>query len=177
MPSTNELLTAIAADLRSYLPALKTCAPHDGRWDAAELQRWSVGTPAVMIAWLGTVKTEQPGLPWTDCEQQLAAYTVTRDSPGLPRGQAARNLVDALLLYIPRARWDIEGLGEAENIKAENLFAPALDQTGVSICAVTWIQTLRLEALADGTCPPLPDELYSSAQDDPAELLHPETAA
>jgi hypothetical protein len=36
---------------------------------------------------------------------------------------------------------------------------------------------LKLEAAEDGTCPPLPSELYAAAQDDPHEKIHPEEAS
>ena len=41
---------------------------------------------------------------------------------------------------------------------------------------VTWLQKLRLEAAADGTCPPLPGEFYASARNDPHEAIYPEEA-
>ena len=180
MMRSNELLEAIAVDVGARLTALSSCQVHDGKWDEAELKRWTVSTPAVLIAWLSTTRTETPGEAWTDCSQQLAAYVVTRDQGELARGTAARNLVDWLLLYIPRARWGFSsassaaGIGPAEDLRAENLYSDTVDKTGVAMWVVTWRQELRLEAAADGTCPPLPTELYASEQDDPHELLHPE---
>jgi len=137
-PSTQGLLEAIAGDLRTRLPALRTCAVHDGRFHDAELRRWSMATPAVLVAWLGTAKAETPGGRWTDCDQQLAAFVVTRDAPELPRGKAARNLADWLLLHVPRARWGLSsGIGAAEDLRAENLYSGEVDKAGVA---------LRLEA-------------------------------
>ena len=178
---TQELLTAIAADLRAQLPALRSCEVHDGRWDEAEVKRWSIPTPALRVAWLGTAGVEMPGDLWTDCNQQLALFVVTRDSVDggrrkLGRGEAARNLGDWLLLYIPRARWGLAGIGEATALRAANLYTGKIDATGISMCMVAWQQELRLVATDDGTCPPLPAELYSSAQDDPDEQLYPEVA-
>ena len=169
-PNTQGLLEAIAGDLRTRLPALKTCEVHDGRWDAEEVKRWSVATQAVLVAWLGTAKAETPGVRWTDCEQQLAAFVVTRDVPGLGRGAAARALVDWLLLYVPRSHWGLSDIGEATGLRAANLYSRAIDKTGVAMWMVNWRQELRLEAAEDGTCPPLPDELYASAQGDRSVL-------
>ena len=179
-PGTQGLLEAIAGDLRTRLPALKTCEVHDGRWDAEEVKRWVVATPAVLVAWLGTAKAETPGVRWADCDQQLAAFVVTRDAPRLGRGEAARALVDWLLLHVPRARWGFTsgaGIGPAEDLRAANLYSRAIDKTGVAMWMVSWRQMLRLEAAEDGTCPPLPSELYAAAQDDPHEKIHPEGAA
>lgn len=173
-PRLNVLLEAVATGVRGALPDLKTCAAvHDGSFQAAELRRWSLQSPAVLIAWLGTPRTETPGVLWTDCDQQLAAFIVTRDAPAkrakeksLPRGKAARAIAAALLLLIPRARWGSTDIGGAERLQARNLFSAEIDKANVALWAVTWRQALRLEAAADGTCPPLPDELYTSAQDD-----------
>ena len=178
---TQDLLEAIASDLHAQLPSLKTCTVHDGRWDEGEVKRWSRATPALLVAWLGTVRTEPPGARWTDCEQQLAAFVMTRDSIGggrrLGRGEAARNLVDWLHLYIPRARWGVTtGIGEATELRAANLYSRETDEHGIALWMVGWRQELRLESADDADCPPLPDELYASAQDEPHEKLYPEDA-
>ena len=173
---TQDLLEAIVADLRGQLPSLRSCEVHDGKWDLAEVKRQTILAPAVLIAWLGTLRTENPGERWTDCEQHLAAFVVTRDGrvPGgkLRRGEAARNLVDWLLLYLPRARWGLGDVGQATDLLAENIYSGAIDKTGIAMWAVTWRQKLRLETAVDGSCPPLPEELYSSAQDDPPERIN-----
>ena len=116
------------------------------------------------MAWLGTPGTETPGALWTDCDHRFGAFVVTRDAPGLPWGKAARRMV--LLLLIPLARWGLTDIGAAEDLRTGNLYSGEVDKAGVAQWAVTWRQALRLEAAADGTCPPLPDELYTSAQDD-----------
>ena len=131
-PRLNALLEAVAGGVREALPDLKTCAVHDGRFQAAELRRWSLRAPAVLIAWLGTARTETPGLLWTDCDQQLAAFIVTRDAPRLPRGKAARSIAAALLL-IPRARWGLTDIGAAERLQARNLFSAEIDKANVAL--------------------------------------------
>ena len=175
-------LEAIAEDLRAQLPALRTCEVHDGSWNAAEIKRWSVGTPALLTAWLGTERTEAPGVGWTDCDQQLAVYVVTADGrvradgPLLRRGEALRNLVDWLLLYIPRARWMVRGIGPAEDLRVRNVYSTAVDRDGIALAEVRWRQTVRLENAGDTDCPAIPAELYASPQQDPHERLYPEAA-
>ena len=173
-------LEAIAADLKRQLPKLRTCEVHDGGWDAAEVKRWSVGAPALLVAWLGTEGTEAPGLAWTDCDQQLAVYIVTADGRAdgklLRRGEALRNLVDWLLLYIPRARWMVRGIGPAEELRARNLYSKAVDKDSLALAEVSWRQTVRLESGGGMDCPALPAELYASPQQDPHEQLYPEEA-
>ena len=175
-------LEAIAADLRLQLPKLRTCEVHDGGWDAAEVKRWPVGAPALLVAWLGTVRTEAPGLAWTDCDQRLAVYIVTADGREraagklLRRGEALRNLVDWLLLYIPRARWMVRDIGPAEDLRARNLYSKAVDKDNLALAEVSWRQTVRLESGDDMDCPALPAELYASPQQDLHEQLYPEAA-
>ena len=177
--SLNGMLAGIAAGVRAALPGLKTCAVHDGRFKASELRRWALRAPAVLIAWLGTPRAEAPGVLWTDCDHRFAAFVVTRDraaqrpkEKSLPRGKAARSIVYVLLLLIPRARWGLTDIGAAENLRAVNLYSGEVDKAGVALWAVTWRQALRLEAAADdGACPPLPEELYAAAQDDPHEAI------
>ena len=172
----------IAADLRRQLPKLRSCEVHDGGWDAAEAQRWPVAAPALLAAWLGTERTEAPGLGWTDCDQRLAVYIVTTDGREraggklLRRGEALRNLVDWLLLYIPRARWTVRGIGPAEDLRARNVYSAAVDKAGAALAEVSWRQTVRLASAGGMGCPALPDELYASPQQDLHEQLHPEAA-
>ena len=169
-PGLNALLAGIAAGVREALPGLKTCAVHDGRFRAAELLRWAMRAPTVLVAWLGTPGTETPGVMWTDCDHRFGAFVVTRDTPGLPRWKAARRMVLVLLLLIPRARWGLTDIGAAEYLPAGNLYSGEVDKANVALWAVTWRQALRLEASADGTCPALPAELYASAQGDRSVL-------
>ena len=81
-----------------------------------------------------------------------------------------------LLLLLPRARWGFfsaPGIGAAEQVRAANLYSGEVDKAGVALWAVTWRQALRLEAADDGTCPPLPAELYAAAQGEEHEAIGP----
>lgn len=184
---TRGLLDAITGDLRAQLTGLRTCEVHDGRWDADEIKRWSKRTPAMLVAWMGTAQVEMPGIRWSDCDQELAAFIMTstglragapaagRGGAILKRGEASRALVDWLLLYIPRARWGFTGdVGAATEIRARNLYSGTVDKRNLAVWTVTWRQKLRLEAPDSGVVLPPARELYSSAQDDPHEKIWPE---
>ena len=177
-PRLNTLLAAIAREILTALPALKTCDVHDGRFGLKEVTRWSREAPAVLVSWLGTQKTEQPGIRLTDCHHRFGAFVMTRDTPELARGAAARNIVDQLLLVLPRARWGdtvgSPGIGEATDIRVENLYSGESDRMGISLCALVWNQTLRLETTDDTYCPPLPDDVYSSYDGCPfVDIINP----
>ena len=163
---TNEFLQAICREIQEKLfRDLKACEVHDGRFDLGELKRISTRTPAVYVACLGTPRMEDPGTEQTDAVKQLAIYVVTKNAPGLSRGEAARNLVEALETYLPRARWGLRGIGAAENVRSENLYGGAIDRQGIALWAVSWRQALRLgESVFDEEACPLPSELYVSQE-------------
>ncbi len=165
----NELLAAICADLSALLPELAVCAPHDGRFDAAELRRIAAPAPAVYAVCLGAPRTLVAAADMqVYADLELALYVVTSDAPGLPRGKAARNLADALLVHIPRARWGLDGIGAPEQLRADNLYSVEIDERGAALWSLSWKQRLRLGAAVEGECPPLPSELYASPSGEPA---------
>ncbi len=165
----NELLDAICSDLSALLPDLAVCAPRGGRFDAAELRRAAVRTPAVYAVCLGAPRALVAASDMqVYADLELALYIVTTDAPGLPRGKAARNLAEALLARIPRARWGLSGIGAAEQLRAENLYSTDLDEQGAALWSVRWTQRLRLGAVVEGECPPLPSELYAAPAGEPA---------
>ena len=166
---TQELLEAARREISQKLfPGLKTCEVHDGRFDLGELRRVSTRTPAIFVACLGTLEVESRGTGQVDAVKQLAAYVITRNSVGLPRGQAARNLVDGLEIYLLRGReedarpgrWGLSGVGPAERIRAQNLYSGPIDKQGIALWAVSWQQKLLLSTAMDQFCPPLPSQLY-----------------
>lgn len=166
----NELLAAICSDLSRQLPDLAVCAPRDGHFDAAELRRAAVRAPAVYAACLGASRVRAAASDrHVYADLQLALYIVASNAQGLPRGEAARNLANALLLYIPRARWGSAGIGKADELRADNLYSTEIDARGAALWSLRWTQRLRLGTAAESDCPPLPAALYSSPPGEPAD--------
>ena len=180
---SNEFLEAVRDEIKAWLPDLKTCAVHDGRFDLPEVKRFAVKAPAVLVACLGTVSVEDRGDEGIESLRLWAAFVLTRSTPGLLRGEAARNLVDNLELLILRGyyvtndqgvvitdpitgartlanRWGLRGIGPAEQVRSQNLYSASTDKDGVSLWAVTWRQKLRLEPLSEEEDCPLPSEIY-----------------
>lgn len=157
----NALLDAVCVRVRDWLPDLKECSVHDGRFTADEVRRWAIRTPAVRLACLGLASVGDSGDERSEPVLQLAAMVVTRDGAGMPRGKSARNLVDCLVSRVPRERWGLTGVGPAGNLRADNLYSGKIDKFGVALWAVLWRQTLRLPEAGDSEdCPPVPTELY-----------------
>lgn len=162
----NDALRAISARLKATFPGIRECAPHPGRFDEAELKRVATRAPALFVSCLGCLTVTNPGTEQADASLALAVYIVTQSVPGLPRDAGARNLAEALVTLVPLERWGLSGCGEAQAVRATNLYSGDVDKLGVALWAVSWQQTLRLGDsvfAADGT---LPRELYLGIEPD-----------
>ncbi|WP_040728225.1 hypothetical protein [Thiomicrorhabdus sp. Kp2] len=162
MSTTNELLTAIKTEFKNRLNALKTCEIHPGRFNLQELKRLSAKTPALLVSSLGTVKVNNPGTGEAKPVKQLVVYIVTKTTAQLSAEEACRNLVDAIEHYLESEspRWGVNGTGQPQAIRSDNLYSSEVDKNGVMLWAITWQQHLTLgESLfiEDGT---LPSQLY-----------------
>ncbi len=167
----NALLAGICAEVKELLPGLRACEPHDGIFDRGEIVRWGRRSPAAFASWMGAesiVVAAAGGQAYAD--QRLALSVLTTDAPGLPRGAAARRIVECLLLHIPRARWGMRGVGAAEDIRAENRYAAAVDKRGVAFWTIGWRQRLKLGA-ASGEAFAIPARLYVGPPDSEAEAV------
>ena len=172
---TNDFLKAVAAEIKVWIPDLRTCDVHDGRFDLAELKRRTLQTPAVLVSCLGTVSVTDQGDESLNALRHWAAFILTGTLPGLTRGDGARNLVDALEILILRGvlrtdeitgeqslsnRWGLKGVGPAEQVRSQNLYGGTIDKQGVALWIVSWRQSLRLRPLQRDEDCPIPSELY-----------------
>lgn len=142
-----ELLDAIAADLRAHLgSAAASVETHPGRFGADDLRRLAARAPAVRVALLGVggLTVQGNGRQRADC--LLAAYVITTDRPGLrDRHEVAGALVGRLLARTALREWaGIDPRDQkpalAEDVRADNLYAGAIDQQGIALWAVSWAQ-------------------------------------
>lgn len=151
----HHLLTAITQTIHAHLPALREVSTHAGRFDLKEIKRLATRLPAVKVTLMDVqafqpVETEQ----W-DVSLHLASFMLVSDRKGLPKEQAAINLIEALGLLIAEQRWGVTGVGQASRIKASNLFSTQLDREGLAIWGITWEQSMRLKdsIWVNGTMP------------------------
>ena len=172
---TNEFLEAVAAEIKVWVPDLKTCAVHDGRFDRDGLKRFSLQTPAILVSCLGTASVTDRGDGGIEADRLWAAFVLTKDRPGLTRGEGARNLVDALELLIlcgvertdgntgeirSSNRWGLRSVGQPEQVRSQNLYGGTIDTKGVALWTVTWRQVLRIRPLSQEEDCPIPSEVY-----------------
>lgn len=171
MPATNALLNDIVTELRNRFPELKTCEVRDGGFDSEELARVAARTPAMFVSVAAIPTVKSVGTEQADAVMELAIDVVTKSTPQLPRGVAARNLVDALLSLLPNARWGMTGVGEVSAITAENHYSNILDGSGVALWSVTWRQVNRLGTDMWDVSGVMPTELYVGLEPGPDHVI------
>ena len=164
-------MTAIAtyrqmmlAAIRQAMPELKEVAGHPGRFDLGELQRISMRAPAVRLAILGAPRIAETSDERLRIDLSLAAFVITRDAPGLPRDEAALNIVETLMQLVSLNQWQVAedtgfGLLLPREMRAENLYSGEVDRRGVALWGLSWRQGMILGESAY-QAGPLPAELY-----------------
>lgn len=144
----------IAGVIHDALPSLKTCEPHGGRFDLAELKRWGIKAPAVLVAITSTgAPTIGQGI---EAPVAYVIYVITKDTAVSPRDMTAINLVQGILRLLPGQDWshpemgDTPFLTEPEGVTCQNLFSTDLDSEGVAMWAVTFRQSVLLSDTTTG---------------------------
>lgn len=137
----------VVAQIHAYLPELKTCTTHPGKMTLEELKKVGTRAPAVHVAML-----DIPGRPAhtqdTESALTMVAYVTTRDTPRLPSEQAALNLVEALVNFIPGRQFHVAAL-PTQRVSARNLYSTKAGQASVSLWGITWRQELRFATEPD----------------------------
>lgn len=133
---------AIVTAIDNALPDLYTCESHGGRFDTAELKRYSKQAPAVLVAAvsvpsLADDKTQTVQVRW-------AAFIITRDTPTASRDVAALDYAEALMRTVRRNTWGLDNVQNPERIAADNLYSGPLDRQGIALWAVSWQQGINL---------------------------------
>lgn len=136
---------AMVAAIKTALPPAVSVAAHAGRFDEAELARYAVASPTVLVACLGVVGVSARGGE-VAADVLWGAFVVA--GPG-KRGVApqavALALLPPLLACIAGNRW---GREEAEThpeaLKADNLYSAKLDGNAVALWAASWRQRITI---------------------------------
>lgn len=157
----NELVSDICGQICIWLPDLKTCAPHGGRFDKEEIRRVAGRSPAVYVAVLGLGNGRETGTGELDVPVAFAAYAAAVDKGRLSRDAAALNIVECLVTNIPGQNWGHpEQVMGADPASAKNLYAGVIAQKGVALWAVAWHQNVRVGDDVFTTDLPMPQRLY-----------------
>lgn len=174
-----ELRNAIIRDIKTFMPALKTCKAHAGKFDLAGLQSLSLYTPAVLVACLGLSKPQAAGHGPQEPEARFVAFIITKDSRNLPRDEAALNIVEALSVWLVGRNFGMENVYPVEIAdlgEAQNLHSSALGNTSpIALWGLSWNQRVRLgEDVFDDSNGVLLKSLYLAEDDHDQPILSSE---
>lgn len=166
----NDVINSICKQIKTWLPDLKTCESHGGRFDLKEIQRISGQAPAVYVSILATGKPKEVGTGEQDIPVTFAAYVVATDRNKLPRAVAALNMTECLIVKVCGQNWgypdQVFGAGTASS---KNLYSGMIAKKGVALWAVTWQQTVRVGDDIFKTDLPMPSKLYTGLSPDIGE--------
>ncbi|MCJ8285105.1 hypothetical protein [Halomonas sp.] len=137
------IVTTIAQALGSHV----TVEAHGGRFDRAELARYSKRAPAVLVAAMGMPRVEDR--PRARPMVQFAAFVMCRDAPGASRDTQALTLAEALVRLVPGNVWGQDNVQRPEQLSAENLYSGEIDRLGIAMWAVSWRQIVNLSTQRD----------------------------
>jgi hypothetical protein len=162
----DELQNAMTAEFKKFLPALQTCRMYSGRFDLQELDAISVKAPALLISFLGIKGIEEAGDARVDLTCQFAAYLVTTDCRELKRDVAAKNMTEAITVWLPNRRFGVQDVGVPEGIGATNLYDGNVRSKGVALAAVSWEQKVRTGSSVFKDDGVLPEDVYAGTGGD-----------
>lgn len=114
-----------------------------GPFTLEEIERWTMQTPALVVACLG--------VPTLDVEGGMSvgnsiwgAYCMNRNMPKADRSISALDMVGTILSGLPQQRWGNAASKMATKIGATNLYSSALDAKTLSLWVVRWEQAIDL---------------------------------
>lgn len=152
-----DLRPTICAEVRSLLPDLRECEPHEGKYSLEELKRDGLPSPAVKVSILGAKQDKIFAASPATFLLKMAAYVVTRDSLGKSRDEAAATICQVLMKLVPENDWSLDGIGRARDTALHCLVSTKVKSKGVSLWALTWHQPVSFFAPLES---PLGVELY-----------------
>lgn len=157
----NDFLNNICSQVSLWFPDLAACAPCGGRLDEDALKLLAGATPAVFLAPAATYRAKPAGTGEQDIPLAVTAYVITEDRPGLPRAEAALNLVQEIIVRLENQVWGMDDQVHPPGPAAAlNLYSGGIDQAGIAAWEVSWTQEIRMGDDIWKTDLPLPSEIY-----------------
>ncbi|MDI3259694.1 MAG: hypothetical protein QJR02_08360 [Sinobacteraceae bacterium] len=133
----------LAADLVQAVPTGVKVGEHPGRFDLAEVERYSVEAPCVRVALLSAADADLAE-PYSDVE--CSAYILTKTGKA---GLADKQLLTLGVGLSAYLRYFAVGGDDAQSpqqIKFTNLYSTSVGKDGIALGAVTWRQRIPLAA-------------------------------
>lgn len=151
----NDLLKNITQGMESTLRSLRVeVREHAGKFTWQELTARSYRAPAVFVSCLGwreltEAEAVKQALPLGDnapSRMRFAAGVVTKHAKGSEeRNIQARLICQMLTVLLNRNDWDLNLIGEANDVRAEALFVPQAEADNQSLWLVSWWHPVALD--------------------------------
>jgi len=133
------------ADSLAGVEGVKACAVHAGRFELAQLRRYTAKSPCVLMACLGG-DLDRVGGGGVTLSAQWAAFIIAQDAAGAARKDTALAVVELVALAVVDNAWADYSASGPRNLKVQNLYTDSADARGVALWAVTWDQACLLDA-------------------------------
>lgn len=139
------IVSAILNKDTGLTPRPKTCEPHGGRLTLADIKRYSLRAPAILVSLIGGTTKRQSGTQVTP--RQWAAFIITRGTSGVNNRRDAEAIVlaQALSLFVDLNNWGDDDNKRPEDIRDDNLYSIELDKQGIALWVVAWQQDYDIE--------------------------------
>lgn len=138
------LRAAIIADLKVFLPSIKTIEPHLGPFDIDELKTFSVAAPAIKVTLLGWQPSEEVSTRELDCHAHLAAYIVTKPQPQMKADEVALDIAEALAGRVTKKSYTAYS-ETGKQVACTNHYSGSVRETGaIALFSVDWKCVVRI---------------------------------
>lgn len=147
-----DLRERVRATLAEQITSFAEVRVHAGRFDLDETKRWAVKTPCASVAVLGVRSGEIEGTQVT-VNVALGAFVFTSGIKGrVGHDDLALGLTsDVLRVVVSGQTWGDPSASASREVRAENLFSGKVDQQGVSLWAVLWLQPYDIDLADEAT--------------------------
>lgn len=126
-------------------------ARHDGEFDSDEVRRVSTGPANVFVATLGVAGTDEGNIIWRMAAFVIASRDGARNVGLSSRGALAEAIVDSVVNALENGTQPASACDSPQRVSAKNLFDSELFEIGVTMWAVSWMQTAPPAANAADT--------------------------
>lgn len=140
----NEVLSALQSHLKTPgLAGVSDIEVAPGRFDASELARQSLRPPALRLCFLGAAKSQARPNEQRRFDAAFSVFVVTEARARGPVGlQICEWIVEQIILWPAAA--EVWGAGIPRDLRIDALYSSEIDQRGIALHAVSWVQSVRL---------------------------------
>lgn len=132
---------ALIESLKASLGAGYSIEPHMGRFTEESLRQSLTRAPAVYVASLGVLRMSPVSSGEVFAETQMLATAIIKDTLEASRDAGSIAAIEQIMMAVyrgqPGATPSLQ-VNPPTEMNASNLSNPGLEETGVSIWAVTW---------------------------------------